>query len=130
MHCSYSRPVRVSEAEFTPFVVARTETLRFVVVDGRGEVRVATFLVVAALEFLGIKIVTGFADRADTVVRNGVREETVLVARTAVLFVVAARARLLVFVPRTALSAPIVQNKKAQIKSKIFFISESMLANL
>jgi hypothetical protein len=130
LHFSYSRPVRVSDAEFTLFVVERTETLRLVVVIGRDGIRVATFFVVAAFDFVGIKTVTGFADRADTVVFNGVRDETVLVARTAVVFVAAARARLLVFVPRTALSAPIVQNKAAQIKSKIFFISEIMLANL
>ena len=72
---------------------------------------------------------TGLTARGETFVRSGVREDTERVVR-AVRALSVLLARETVFSLRTAQSAPVVQNKKAQIKSKIFFISGFMLANL
>ena len=96
----------------------RAETLRVVVVER------ADFLVL--FDVVGIKIVTGFVERADTFVFSGVRDAIVRVARAVVVldFVVLDT----VFSPRTAQSAPDTQNRHAQTKSKNFFISCIILA--
>ena len=120
LHCSYSAPVRVSVAEFV-VVAARAETFRVVVIE-RADVRVAVFV------FCGIKILIGFAARGVTVVFIGVRvvtERDVLAVVTVVLF-----PREMAFSSRTAPPAFSVQKQIAQIKSKNFFISALMLANL
>ena len=90
----------------------------------RAEVRVATLCVA----LLGINTVTGLEERADTAVFTGVLDVKVRVARAPELVAPLSRAE--VFSPRTADSAPDTQNKAAQIKSKNFFISDSMLAKL
>lgn len=107
--------MRVSETVFADVVVVvvRAVTLRLLFVV-RADVRVAFFVA----EFFGIKIVTGLVVRADTFVRSGVRDVNERVVRAVVVF-----ARDTVFSPRTAASAPDMQNRHAQIKSKNFFIS-------
>ena len=113
--------MRVSPIVF----VARAVTLRFVFVVDCVVVRVAVFVD----EFFGVKIVIGFVVRAVTFVRNGVRDVIVRVAR-AVVFADVLFARDTVFAPRSAAPASDMQSKNAQTKSKNFFISREILANL
>ena len=110
-------PVRVSIVVLD-IVAAREETLRGVFVGC-----VVVLVVALNEEFVGIKTDVGLTERADTVVFNGVLDVIVRVARAVEVFV-----RDAVFSPRTALSALVKQNKHAQIKAKIFFISRSILA--
>jgi len=105
--------------------VERAETLRVLVAER------AEYLVLVRFdeELVGIKTVTGFVERADTVVFNGVLDVIERVALAVVVFV-------LDFVldtefsPRTAHSASGMQNTKAQIKSKNFFISRLILTEI
>ena len=124
LHCSYAAPVFVSVATFSFFVVvARADTVFLVVAD------CTDVLVDVFCEFsFGIKTEIGRTERADTVVFNGVLDVIVRVARAdvcCVFFVldVAVSARL-------AHSASIVHTTNPKIKSKNFFISALMLANL
>ena len=103
LHFSYSVPVRVSDIEFV-VDVARAVTLRVPVVAERVDVFVSVF----EEEFLGIKILTGFVERAEMVVFNGVLDVMVRVVRAVEFFVLDT-----VFSPRTADSALVKQNKHA-----------------
>ena len=76
----------------------------------------------------GINIETGFVERGVTVVFSGVRDDTERDIFVVVFDAVFVRDTL--FSPRTADSADVVQIKHRNIKSKNFFISEQMLANL
>ena len=123
LHCSYSAPVRVSVFSV---VVARAVTIFTELIWLRDTGVLVAVLFVAAL---GVKIVTDFALRGETVVFTALRE---VVARAVLLDV-----EIVVFFPREALfsvrdTAPAlnVQTTEAIIKARIFFISESMLANL
>ena len=124
LHVSYSVPMRVSDTVSLFVVVARADMVRaFVFVPERADVLVAVGVV-----FFGIKTVTGFVARALTTVFIGVRADT---ERAFLAFVVVTDLpRVVVFSPRTAPSALNMQNTHAQIKARIFFISDSMLANL
>ena len=75
--------------------------------------------------FLSSKTVTGFVVLADTTVFTGCREDIERVAREAVTVFVFERA--VVFSPRKAASAPGMQNKTDRTKSRIFFISCTIL---
>ena len=122
LHCSYSAPVFVSVTD--DVVAARAETFRWGVVE-----RADAFVTVFDDVFLGIRIVTGLVDRADTFVFKGVREDIERVALAVVVeFVFLLRVAL--FSVRTAAPALNTQNKPVQTKSKIFFISGSILAKL
>jgi hypothetical protein len=115
LHCSYSAPVRVSDADV---VAARAETFLWLVALER--------VVVALVAVFGINTDTGFDERAATVVFNGVRdviERVALAVVVCVLAWVAVFVRDTVFSPRTAPIASKTQQDTAQIKSKIFFIS-------
>ena len=120
-------PVRVSVAAgFSSVVVAaRADTVRFCFVAERTDVRVAVVL----FSDRGNKTETGFVARGATTVFTGVLDVTDRVARMAVA-PWAYLLRTTVFSPRDAASALNMQNRPDKTKSRIFFISSVILANL